>query len=95
MRKIAFLFALLFAMPASAKDASRCGTDAFGNNVCLDKDGVLSNAPGKSAAGRSGSETKGTPDEAVAERAAKSADEQKPNKVRCGTDQFGNAVCSQ
>jgi hypothetical protein len=92
MQKIAFLFALLLALPACAADASRCGTDAFGNDVCLDKDGVLSNAPPKSALKRSGKE-KATPAELKAE--GKPDSEGKSGKRRCGTDQFGNTVCSQ
>lgn len=88
------LFVLLFAMPAFAEDLSRCGVDAFGNEVCLDKDGVLSNAPAKSALKHSDKETGATPAGLKAGAEDKPGEEKK-SKPRCGTDPFGNAVCSQ
>lgn len=94
MWKVAILFVLLLAIPASAKDSSRCGTDAFGNDVCMDKDGVLSNAPAKSARKHSGDETGAMPAGSKA-GAEEKAGEEKNSKPRCGTDPFGNTVCSQ
>lgn len=94
MLKTVFLFALLLAMPASAKDGGRCGTDAFGNDVCMDKDGVLSNAPAKSVRKRSGDETGAMPAGSKAGAEDKPGEE-KNSKPRCGTDPFGNTVCSQ
>jgi hypothetical protein len=94
MQKMALLFVLLFAMQALAKDASRCGVDAFGNDVCVDKDRVLSNAPAKSAPKRSGNEAGSAPT-GLKDGAEEKRDEEKGSKRRCGTDQFGNTVCSQ
>lgn len=95
MQKIALLSVLLFAIPASAKDLSRCGTDAFGNNICLDKDGVLSNSPSKPALKGAGKETGAMPAELKSGAEDKPGDEKKSSKPRCGTDPFGNTVCSQ
>jgi hypothetical protein len=89
MHKATFLIAILFAAPVHSA-TPRCGTDDFGNTVCMDKDGVLTNAPGQSAVGRSGkakkkAEAAGTPDD----------NGDKGGKPRCAIDQFGNTVCSQ
>jgi hypothetical protein len=86
MQKFSLLFALLFSSLASAEFVPRCGTDAFGNEVCLDKDGRLTGAPkeaaGSSASGVSAAEPKTGRDDA--------------KKIkRCGIDSFGNTVCSQ
>ncbi len=94
MYKTAFLFALIVTSPALAADAMRCGTDAFGNAVCLDKDGVLIPAPksltvdkpdgeasGKSAPANAGSESGST------------AGDDTGKRMRCAIDQFGNTVC--
>lgn len=95
MRKIFLLFVFLFTMQAEAVEPSRCGTDSFGNSVCMDKDGVLTNAPKKPASERAGGD-------ANAQGAQAGAREQQGNKsereatgghVRCGTDPFGNTVC--
>ena len=92
MRALFFLLAFLFVMQASAADASRCGTDAFGNYVCLDKDGVLTTAPMKSQDDRSGVNVNG-------EKAGSTRDSGKTgleipiDRVRCGIDPFGNKVC--
>jgi hypothetical protein len=92
MRALFFVLTFLCAMHASAADASRCGTDAFGNDVCLDKDGVLTPAPVKSPDDRSGVNANG-------EKAGSMGDSGKtgreiPNgRVRCGIDPFGNKVC--
>ena len=90
MRALVFILAFLFAMQASAADASRCGTDAFGNDVCLDKDGVLTAAPVKSPDDRSGvnAEKAGSTEES-----GKSGREITNDRVRCGIDPFGNKVC--
>ncbi len=92
MYKTAFLFALIVTPPSFAADAMRCGTDAFGNAVCLDKDGVLIPAPkssrkqdgeasGKSAPANAGSESGSTVGDDTGKR------------MRCAIDQFGNTVC--
>ena len=94
MQKTALLLTLMFAMPASAQETGRCGTDAFGNDVCMDKDGVLSNASAKSVLKRSGDETSVMPAGSKA-RAGDKPVEEKNSKPRCGTDPFGNTVCSQ
>lgn len=89
MQKTAFIFALVISTIASAADFSRCGKDQFGNIVCLDKDGVLSttsrspaaeNQNGVAASGGSAAEAKVRRDEIN-------------EKLRCGTDSFGNKVC--
>ena len=86
MHKIAFMFALLFAVSASA--AERCGTDNFGNTVCMDRDGVVSTVPperpgsdGNKYASQSGS---------ASESGSKTG---RDEKKRCGVDPFGNRVC--
>jgi hypothetical protein len=95
MHKLLLLFTLLLAMPASAKDEGRCGTDAFGNDVCMDKDGVLSNAPAKPVLKRSGNETGAVRAGSKVETGDQPGSEEKNRKPRCGTDPFGNTVCSQ
>ena len=92
MRAIFFLEAFLFAMQASAVDASRCGTDAFGNEVCLDKDGVLTTTPVKSTDERSGANANGEK-AGSAEENGKAGREIPKDRVRCGIDPFGNKVC--
>lgn len=95
MQKIAFLFALLFALQASADDASRCGTDAFGNTICIGKYGGLTTAPMKSAADGAGDAAKGksAPGGSSGESGVKSGREDQSGRMRCGINPFGNKVC--
>jgi hypothetical protein len=95
MHKLFYLFALLITMQASAEDAVRCGADAFGNAICMDKNGVVSSAPAKRVGNQSGAAA-GDKDKAAAssgESGVKSGSEDKANKPRCGIDPFGNKVC--
>lgn len=87
-----FLLLFVIAMDVSAADASRCGIDAFGNNVCLDKDGVLTTAPVKSGDEQADSNTDGKK-AGSADESANTTRENSKSRVRCGTDQFGNHVC--
>lgn len=75
---------LLFAPPAAiAAEAVRCGTDDFGNTVCMDKEGVVTLAsPARPQAGS------GVPPAGPA-----SGNKQDDRRARCGTDPFGNTVC--
>ncbi len=84
MQKTILLFALMFPAIATAADIARCGTDSFGNVVCLDKDGVLTTLP-KEGAGESGAS-------GVSAAEPKSGNKES-DWVRCGTDPFGNKVC--
>lgn len=94
MHKSAFLFALLFATQAQAAAAVRCGTDAFGNAVCMDKDGVVSTAPKKPAGDRAGGDAKAEAASAgTADESGSKADHDKEGRARCGVDPFGNEVC--
>ncbi|MBU1424791.1 MAG: hypothetical protein KKH12_08060 [Gammaproteobacteria bacterium] len=92
MRNLFFLLLFVFAMEASAADASRCGTDAFGNDVCLDKNGVLTTAPAKSGDNQSGVNAEGEKAGSTNE-SGNAPRENSQNRKRCGTDQFGNHVC--
>lgn len=87
MVRIAFAL-LLSVASASAQGewAERCKLDAFGNAVCLDKDGVQHPASGKEAE-RLRRET--------GEDQAQQSGGQGKRQQRCATDQFGNLVCSQ
>jgi hypothetical protein len=84
MQKITLLFALMFPAIAAAADIARCGTDSFGNVVCLDKDGVLTTLP-KGGTGESAAS-------GVSATEPKSGNKES-DWVRCGTDPFGNKVC--
>jgi hypothetical protein len=86
MHQIAFMFSLLYAVSASA--AERCGTDNFGNTVCMDKDGVVSTVPAEQA-GSDGN--KDAPQSASVEAAGSKPE--RDEKIRCGDDPFGNRVC--
>ena len=87
MKGLLLLLSLVMPGYASAEDKSRCGTDSFGNIICMDKDGVLFNVSpdylkddaGQSASGVSAAEAKRRED--IRE------------KIRCGIDPFGNKVC--
>lgn len=75
------LVSLFVAVPQAVivAETVRCGTDDFGNTVCLDKDGVLTSAP------QAGS---GVPSAGQA-----SGHKSDDRRARCGTDPFGNTVC--
>lgn len=96
MQRIAFLFALVFTTQAYAADAARCGIDAFGNTICMDQDGVLTNSPKEASIGRSDGEAKGkgAPGSGADHRVISDVEE-KNGSVRCGMDPFGNKVCRQ
>ncbi|MBU1213741.1 MAG: hypothetical protein KKF58_07390 [Gammaproteobacteria bacterium] len=83
------LLLLSFAMPvyASAADKSRCGTDSFGNIVCMDKDGVLFNVSPDLLKDEAGQSASGVSDAEKKRRA------EIREKIRCGIDPFGNKVC--
>jgi hypothetical protein len=95
MQILLFLFALLFTLPASAESAIRCGTDAFGNAVCMDKDGAVRAAPVKSKGDRPGGEGDGKSSAGGSEDESgiKQGRENQAGQVRCGIDPFGNTVC--
>ena len=95
MQKLFYLFALLITMQASAEEAVRCGTDAFGNAICMDRNGVVSAAPAKRAGNQSGAAASDK-DKAAAssgESGVKPRNEDQTSKPRCGIDPFGNKVC--
>ncbi|HZW24533.1 MAG TPA: hypothetical protein VFF26_03535 [Gallionella sp.] len=81
MRNSVLLFVAL-ATQASA-EAVRCGTDDFGNTVCMDKEGVVISAPPDRRQVVSG----------VPSAGQASGNKQDDRRVRCGTDPFGNTVC--
>ncbi|BBI99240.1 hypothetical protein FGKAn22_09330 [Ferrigenium kumadai] len=89
MHRLTFLFALVFATSAAA--AERCGTDDFGNTVCMDKDGVVTTVP----ADRADKDGNGnvTPAGSTVESGSKDARDDKNSRPRCGIDPFGNKVC--
>jgi hypothetical protein len=94
MYKSVFLFALLFATQAQGAATARCGTDAFGNAVCMDKDGVVSTAPNRPVGDRAGGDAKeGTASAGTADDPGSKADYDKEGRARCGVDPFGNTVC--
>lgn len=84
MYKTVFIFALMLAMQAQAKDMSRCGTDDFGNTVCMDKNGVMTTVSFSSEENEVAAS--GVP-------AAAMVDDKENARPRCGTDPFGNNVC--
>lgn len=90
MQIIVFSIALVFPTIATAADVMRCGTDQFGNVVCLNRDGVLT-TPSREAAG----------DDKGRQASGVSAAEPHPGRTdtnglqRCGIDPFGNKVCRQ
>jgi hypothetical protein len=91
MHKLYFLFAILISMQASAEDAVRCGSDAFGNEVCMDKNGVVSPAPRNQSGNATGKKANAAA--SSAESVVKSENEDQVKKPRCGIDPFGNKVC--
>lgn len=91
MQKLLYLFALMITLPAFAEDAVRCGTDAFGNDICMDKNGVVSPAPRNQSGNATGD--KANPAASSAESGVKPANEDQTITRRCGIDPFGNKVC--
>jgi hypothetical protein len=88
VKRTALVLLLTISTIASAADLTRCGKDQFGNIVCLDNDGVLRNMTGASASDYSTQSTSGVPvTESRAER------DKLNERLRCGTDPFGNKVC--
>lgn len=72
----------------------RCGHDAFGNVVCLDREGVLSSKPAKSNRQERSSAPKSSVSETAEEKGSReSGNEADTPAARCGTDPFGNTVC--
>jgi hypothetical protein len=93
MNKLAFLAALLFALHASAENAARCGTDAFGNGVCIDKDGVLTNSPMKTVHPKVDEDKRNIRVESKEQTNTRTESNNGKSYVRCGIDSFGNKVC--
>jgi hypothetical protein len=85
-RFVGLLIAVL-AFAVQAATEPRCGVDAFGNQVCIDKDGVVVAAPRAAADDPQGKKDK--PQTA----GDKGENQQAPR--RCGVDPFGNTVCLQ
>ena len=72
----------------------RCGHDAFGNIVCMDRDGVLSSKPYKPSSQEKMPAPKSGVSETAEEKGSrKSGNEADTPAERCGTDPFGNTVC--
>jgi hypothetical protein len=89
MHRYLFLFALVCASQALAAATPRCGTDDFGNAVCMDKDGVVSTV----SPDRTGEAKVAASAELAGDTAGKTGGDHKNGRVRCGVDQFGNTVC--
>lgn len=89
MSRSLILCAVLLAASARAETEPRCGWDAFGNKVCMDKDGVLSIAPRSAAKDRNKEDAAS----AVAPDGTDSEDEGQETRPRCVVDPFGNTVC--
>ena len=87
MKVFMSLLALSISASALAEDRSRCGTDSFGNIICMDKDGVLGYVPNSYLNEESLQGASGVSD------AEKSRRETLREKLRCGIDPFGNKVC--
>ncbi|MDO8263605.1 MAG: hypothetical protein Q7T21_10305 [Gallionella sp.] len=91
--RVILLFALMFAMsiPAAAAAAARCGTDDFGNTVCMDEDGVVTTVPADRVTGDDHGTVK--PTGSSGESGSKAGRDDKNVRTRCGVDPFGNKVC--
>ena len=89
MNRYFILCAVLWAASVQAQTEPRCGRDAFGNTVCMDKDGVLSIAPRSAAKDRN----KEGAASAVAADGTDSEVEEQEARPRCVVDPFGNTVC--
>ncbi|MDH2916652.1 MAG: hypothetical protein PXX77_07230 [Gallionella sp.] len=95
--RLSMLLFLITTMPLPALAVQpRCGNDAFGNIVCMDRDGVLSTKPVKAKPNQQGQAIKSKPgagEKAEEVRSGESGNEADTPAVRCGTDPFGNTVC--
>ncbi|MDO8294363.1 MAG: hypothetical protein Q7T29_16095 [Gallionella sp.] len=91
MLKIIFLFALVSVISTPAAAAARCGTDDFGNAVCMDENGVVTTVQ----ADRAGNDDHGNvaPAGSAGESGSKAGRDDKNGRPRCGVDPFGNKVC--
>lgn len=87
MERMVLLLMLVITASAYAADRSRCGTDPFGNIVCMDKDGVLSHVPRSYADETSVQSASGVSAAELKRR------EELREQLRCGIDPFGNKVC--
>ncbi|TNC95465.1 MAG: hypothetical protein FD121_1421 [Gallionellaceae bacterium] len=91
---VALSLLLLSVSQLASAVQPRCGHDAFGNVVCMDRDGVLSTQPIKSKQqGKTTEPKSGVNDTAEEKRIRESGHEADTPAVRCGTDPFGNTVC--
>jgi hypothetical protein len=92
-------FVALFLLFSSASQLvfavqPRCGHDAFGNVVCMDRDGVLSTKPAKSKQqGKTPEPKSGVNETAEEKRSREPGNAADTPAERCGTDPFGNTVC--
>jgi hypothetical protein len=77
---VLLLVALFAPQAVLAAEAVRCGTDDFGNTVCMDRAGVVTSAPPQASSG-------------VPAAGPASGNKQGDRHTRCGTDPFGNTVC--
>jgi hypothetical protein len=89
MHRSLFLFALICASQVLAAATPHCGTDDFGNAVCMDKDGVVSTV----SPDRTSEEKVAASAAPAGDAAGKVGSGDKNGRVRCGVDQFGNTVC--
>lgn len=87
MKVFMLLLALMLSVEVIAVDRSRCGTDPFGNIVCMDQDGVLFNVSRDLLNGEAMNSASGVSDTEMKRR------EDIREKIRCGIDPFGNKVC--
>jgi len=71
----------------------RCGHDAFGNVVCVDRDGVFSTQPAKPSQREQVPAPKSGVIETEERKIRESGNAVDTPAVRCGTDPFGNTVC--
>jgi hypothetical protein len=89
---MAFLLAWVFTTEVWAA-APRCGTDDFGNAVCIDRDGVVTavSQSGQTADGVDG-KAGGVDGKAGGESGSQGARDA-VSRPRCKLDPFGNKVC--
>jgi hypothetical protein len=92
MHYLIFMIVLLFTPPTQGAVA-RCGTDAFGNDICMDGHGVVTSAPRGQTKNRAGEQGSSAP-AGTAGAASKQSGRDAERGVRCGTDPFGNTVCA-
>ena len=89
--RVFLLLVLMFAMSIPAVAAARCGTDDFGNTVCMDEDGVVTTVPADRVTGDDHGTVK--PTGSSGESGSKADRDDKSGLARCGVDPFGNKVC--